>query len=183
MENFIKQFVDAVSDQICWDLQIEEIVGFNDQQIDTYSKALNIKIQGDLRHWFAHFGKCSGGLFTSNNFHLYWYVFQPNISCLEDQAICNKERQIDLYQLKAIDKTLLESKPYFFYYEENYQYFIFTENSESLVWLFIEGNNFVECTNMNFIDFLKFKLNNLYCNEGVWIDRHTLKTISTSNVF
>ena len=183
MSPYIQQFINDISPNICWELYPEYIEGFTEHQIDIYAEALDIEINGTFRQWLLTFGKCSGGLFTINDFNLYWHVNHA-ISVLKQHSV-NKEWQMEIYEEGLISEAQYALKPYSLYRENEIDfYFVLTKDPELFVWFYTDSDDKPAInTGLTFNDFLKLKLSKLECAKGIWFEKNEVIEMSSSNVF
>lgn len=183
----IQEFLPYVSKNICWELQLDKIKGFTDEQVQQYCKNLNIEARGELYIWLKTFGQCSGGLFISDNYFLYSKRVDnvANAMNLKSFGELNIAWQEELVSNKLItQQEMLDNKPYIFEcYNETYYYIIHTSNPESLVWCYCDGDGSYRCTGKTFFEHLKYRLTTLKCSKGNWLDSDLLLKISTSQLF
>lgn len=185
MNSFVEQFVPYVSKDICWDVNLNIIKGFTNEQIDAYAKSLNIEAHGDLKLWLQAFGKCSGGFFTSEDFFLFDRRDRSsNQTALSAHGNMNQAWQQGMMEDDLITEKELDGKAYFFSHQnETSYYFIYTKDPELLVWHYCDGDDTFECTNMRFVEYLKHYLSHITCKKGIWINAYEILQMSTSEVF
>lgn len=187
MNPLIQEFLPYVSKNICWELQLDKIEGFNDEQIKKYCKSLNIEAHGEVCAWLKTFGKCSGGVFTSDEYFLYRkrIDYTSNDLNLKSFGELNIAWQNDLVDMNILTKQdVFEKKPYIFEcYNETHYYIIYTTDLEPMVWYYCDGDSSYQCTGKTFFEHLKYRLTTLRCSEGNWLDCSSLMEISTSRLF
>lgn len=183
MSPYIQQFIDAMSPNICWNLYPEYIEGFTEEQVNAYAEALNMESKGAFRQWLLTFGKCSGGLFTINDFNLYWHV--NHIASVLEQHSMNQEWQVEIYEEGLISETQYRLKPYNLYRENEIDfYFILTKDPELFVWFYTDSDNKSAInTGLKFDEFIKSKIGKLSCHKGIWFEKKEVIEMSSSNIF
>lgn len=161
MNATIKEFLPYVSQNICWDLQIDKILGFSDDQIDQYYQSLNIIAKGEFYQWLKRFGKCSGGLFTSDMYFIYDHYCDANRQELLFHGIINSE-WMDQFVGEGLMSwhDVKRNKPYVFErYNETYYYLINTTDPKLQVWYYQDTcNSKIINTNRTFFEHLKYRL-------------------------
>ncbi|WP_303121956.1 hypothetical protein [Moraxella sp.] len=185
--SIIQEFLPYVSKNICWDLQLDKIEGFSDEQIKQYCKSLNIEAYGELHTWLKTFGKCSGGLFTSDEYFLYRKRIDNSANNINLKSFgeLNIAWQNDLIDMGVLTKQdVIEKKPYIFEcYNETHYYIIYTTDLTPMVWYYCDGDGSYQCTGKTFFKHLKDRLTTLKCSDGNWLDHLSLLEISTSRLF
>lgn len=184
MNPFVQQFIPYISEDICWEMNLDAIEGFTNKEIDLYTESLNIEAHRDFRIWLQTFGKCSGGLFIDDFYLFYKYGNRSKDTTFSVHIDINLGWQQEIVDEGFITEKELDGKPYFFSQQnETSYYFIYTTDPELWVWHYCDGDDTFECTNLSFIEYLKNYLSQITCTKEVWLDKLKVLEASTSNLF
>lgn len=178
MKHLKKKLISNITNLVCWHPQPNYISGFNDIEIDQYTKALNINRNKLVDFWLGNFGKCSGGFLICDEFIIY------RKDSLENHGNLNKSLQKQLLDEGVISRQQYDMKPYFFCNKKETKfYFIFSSIDDPFVWCFDEVTHKIYNTNMEFSEFLIDYVRSISYQRGLWFTQDEILYISSSDFF